>query len=581
LPAQLLQKGSGHWTWLVVVDGLDEISDPAQRAALIGQLAVRTRDKETNLRLLATTRPLQAAELDPFRGTTAGMYQLEPFSRERLHDFARRWFDNSEHETPQAAEFLHQIQQVGLSELIRAPLLATIAAIVYGQQPTAPLPSSRYVLYQSYLAYLQSARAEATSEQWRRIRNRIKGIPGADTRSLDYARGHLSQLVTHLAESAVGGEVDLCPTALNWIERHSGRSWIAIPDWQALVAGLLDSTGLFVHTASGQRFIHHSFAEHLAGQAASNSLPPDFYPTAPEYAKVLQNALKNDPIAIAALVHHSYGYPIAEPLLGWLETGQAESWTLVGELLAEGIRTSKYEEHVALFLETFRQQPASRSLLAPGARDFWDIASSLSGRTALCFLEQIAADPTCKAEYRIRAAGALPPAASESAVAAFRAVITAPESSFADRGEACYALAELSADHSDEAAEVLRAVIHNPASSNSDRARVAARLADVGSGYVEEAAAALRGIIASAQVSAGDRASAADDLGGLGPGYVEEAAAVLRGIIASAQVSAGDRASAADDLGGLGPDYVEEAAAALRGIIASAQVTADDRASAA
>ena len=569
LPQQLLHRASGRWVWLVVIDGLDEITDPGQRAALIGQLAARTRDQGTDLRLLITTRPLQDAELEPFRGSAVGQYHLEPFSRERLHDFAYRWFGDSG--ALQAADFLHQIRQAGPSELVRVPLLATIAAIVYEQHPSATLPGSKYVLYQSYLAYLQAARSEATSDQWRHIRNRIKSIPGADTRPLDFLRGHLPQLVTHLAEAAVDGEASLGQTALGWIERHSGRSWDAIPDWGALVAGLLDSTGLFVHTGNGQRFIHQSFAEHLAGQAMSDRLPPDFNPAVPVYAKAVQDALQGNPTAIAALVHHSHSHPIAEALLGWLETGPSDHRSLAGELLAEGIRTGKYEHHVTLFLESLREHPDSRPGRSSGPRDFWAIISRLSSTAALDFLKQTAADPMCQARRRIQAAEALPPAASDAAVAAFRSVITASTTSFAQRGQAATALAALGSDHTAEAADILRTVICDLTSSSFSRSNAATRLAELGSGFVDEAAGVLREVIASPQTSPSARASAADDLGGLGPGFVDEAAGVLREVIASPQASLGDRASAARWLGGLGPGFVDEAAGVLREVIASPQ----------
>ena len=64
-----------------MIDGLDEITDPGRRSALISQLAARTRDQDTELRLLITTRPLPGAELDNFQGSTVGQYHLEPFSR--------------------------------------------------------------------------------------------------------------------------------------------------------------------------------------------------------------------------------------------------------------------------------------------------------------------------------------------------------------------------------------------------------------------------------------------------------------------------------------------------------------------
>jgi hypothetical protein len=92
------------------------------------------------LRLLVTTRPLEDAELNPLKNPGVGRYQLEPFSRQRLRDFASRWFGAGEHGALQAARFLRQVQQAGPSELVRVPLMATIAAIVYERRPGQDLP---------------------------------------------------------------------------------------------------------------------------------------------------------------------------------------------------------------------------------------------------------------------------------------------------------------------------------------------------------------------------------------------------------------------------------------------------------
>ena len=57
------------------------------------------------------------------------------------------------------------------------PLLATVAAIVFEQEPDQPLPAHRYQLYQKYLEYLLGGRDRAFVEQWPRLERQLTALP--------------------------------------------------------------------------------------------------------------------------------------------------------------------------------------------------------------------------------------------------------------------------------------------------------------------------------------------------------------------------------------------------------------------
>lgn len=122
--------------WLVLVDGLDEIVDPAARASVIQALAARC-GTGSNYRVVITSRPLSDVEVAPLRGRHIATYQLEPFERHDLEAFAGCWFGAQHTADPDThtARFVRQIDEGGLGELARNPLLATIAAIAYTLDP--------------------------------------------------------------------------------------------------------------------------------------------------------------------------------------------------------------------------------------------------------------------------------------------------------------------------------------------------------------------------------------------------------------------------------------------------------------
>jgi hypothetical protein len=574
LPGDLLEHPPQGCTWLLIVDGVDEITDPVRKDALIRQLAARTADG-SGLRLLITTRPLPGTELETLRRSTVGHYQLERFTPERLREFAERWFGTGRPGGRTAEEFLNAARRAGPSELVRVPLLATITAIVYEQSPSAALPGNRYVLYQHYLSYLRTARAEATSEQWRRIRNRIGDVPGADPGPLDY----LPELLEHLAEKAVGGTSDVKPHAIEWMERHGGGP-LWVPEWPDLVAGFLDSTGLFVHTPARQRFIHHSFAEHLAGQAAARRLAQEFDPESPAWTGLVHRAKKDDQVAITALVAHSQDNPSGAPLLRWLEEGPGTHRTLAGELLAEGIRATERDEHVRRLLKYCDRilwglgQGALESL----RKRLWQVLGKLGDETVQHFLRASAVDPRRLGHDRLQAIQALPPGTNDDRHVWLRAIGLDPAALPGDRISALRDLARLDPQTREEAVKAMRAIVNAADAAPLLRSVAAEELAEAEPGHTDEAITALRQIMADDAVQPTTRSFAARSFATIAPSQTEEAVTVLHEIINSSS-NPWERAYAADDLGAIEPRHAAEATTVMRECLNHPSTTAGQRTS--
>lgn len=191
-PALLSERVNGN-RWLLLVDGLDEVADTHDRDLLAKVLASCA--AESTYRVVLTTRPIEGTVLAPLQRIGAVRYELQPFDEEALRLFARNWFAA---EGPELADrFLRQIRSAHLDDLVRVPLLATIAAIVFEQRSGLPLPDNEYELYEEYFAYLRSIRpADGLFSRYR--------IP----------------LLEHLGVVRVVSDTSLVAAARDWIRRH-------------------------------------------------------------------------------------------------------------------------------------------------------------------------------------------------------------------------------------------------------------------------------------------------------------------------------------------------------------------------
>ncbi|ONI74822.1 hypothetical protein ALI144C_39190 [Actinosynnema sp. ALI-1.44] len=321
----------------MLVDGLDEVADSAARDKLVNVLANWASDDNSPYRIVLTTRPIEGSALAPLQRIGAARYELQPFDHEALRQFAVNWFENES----LGERFVRQIRAAHLDELVRVPLLATIAAIIFEQHGDRPLPDNQYSLYEVYLKYLRSARSHEPSP-------------------LDQACG---ALLEHLGVVRLETDTSLVAATLEWAARH-------LPDspGEDLVT-CLAAVGPVTRRGDDLRFLHHSFAEHLAATAKARLLPTEFAPGQPEFARLLHAARPDERgrYARAVLLHFTRLHPAeADVLIRWLRANNAEEHLLAARLLAGHVPAST--EVVDAFLTTARawakttQYPALRIL---------------------------------------------------------------------------------------------------------------------------------------------------------------------------------------------------------------------------
>ncbi|GAA4463891.1 serine protease [Phytohabitans houttuyneae] len=260
--------------WLLLVDGLDEVYDRDQRQRLIDALGHRVAEYGSAWRFLVTSRPLFGAELaglgahlpDPAAEPRFGDYELRQFDPPGLRRFARAWFTVR---TPERAEnnattFLEEVDHRRLDPLVRVPLLATIAAVVFEGHPDGPLPMSRTGLYERFVANLVYTRQRRQDLRQALTDQLAVYAPGA-TRVVDLLFDRTQEWLEEVAHHRLASGEETTTTALaqRWLDRQPGGA-PEVPELARHLRAMLLGTGLLTVSGEDVRFIHRGFAEYLA-----------------------------------------------------------------------------------------------------------------------------------------------------------------------------------------------------------------------------------------------------------------------------------------------------------------------------
>jgi hypothetical protein len=158
--------------WLVIVDSLDEISAGETRTRVIQRLGAFL-SSETRSHLIVTTRALTVGELADLTSRGAQEFYLRLFGPQELQHFATNWFNarggGLVDAATEATRFMGHVRSAGLTSIVRVPLLATMAILVYENDRDRTLPTSRAGLYHEFTCLLRSARtmdASTPFEVW-------------------------------------------------------------------------------------------------------------------------------------------------------------------------------------------------------------------------------------------------------------------------------------------------------------------------------------------------------------------------------------------------------------------------------
>jgi hypothetical protein len=324
--------------WLVFVDGLDEIIDIGTRQNVIEAIAYQVRHGKSAHRLVITTRPLGWQELKPLAGLV-DTYQIRPFGPVELNEFARAWFHKQDpvNALDRAQDFLTQVRDSRLRDLVGNPLLATIAAINKTQQPKRPLPSNRVDLYRQFMDHLlNDAASRRTSAAL--LRRSLRDQPDRQ-RLVDWLAARKTAIISALATHLLTVGPELFDAACAWVQHNQNvvQPQAELPaGWQTDLRELLVSSGVFVRDNDNLRFLHQSFAEFLAAQQAAAEIPAEFPDLDIWIERGRRRASQSFALFTFVLWSRSHGHNITTVLRRLLSTS-ADAVLLSGRMLAEGV----------------------------------------------------------------------------------------------------------------------------------------------------------------------------------------------------------------------------------------------------
>jgi uncharacterized protein (UPF0147 family) len=603
VPAEFFANRVCGLRWLVVVDALDEIPERADRERLLTALAAWMSATDEPLRLIVTTRPLAAGETA--RLPKAGFYELQRFDREALSSFARRWFDPDS--TPdgalRAADYLDQVRLAGLEEIVAVPLLATVAAYVLQSRPGQPLPASRYDLYEQYIKQYTAARAAGRAA----VLKSLTAVPSG-MQFAQWLETHRSALLEGMAVAYTTSETPLLDVLRNQLGDHMPLLDTLPADWQATFADWLTQTGLFDRNRPRLRFLHQTFAEHLAASARARALPP-FEPASPQWQDVIAGCLLGTSAEQQAMLHHLHLFP-ATGVLDWLQHGSQAARDAAGELLNQGCPVG--DTQLEVYLARVADKVTAGSWTDSELRDLAGLTRHASVRThldgllhrpdvgpaakiqivdllrerspdvrreAAALLRRFIAD-TCPHHVRRQAATVLARLAEEeektTAARVLYELASDAHAPYDERRQAAETLGKLGGKQRQLAATALERLVFEPARSEFQRRAAAESMGDVD---VDGARAAqiLRKVAADPAVSANARREAAEDLLELGGTHRAYAAELLISLVEDATAPALERALSLASVATIEPEWRPRAVEMLCCVLADGTIAAYDR----
>ncbi|MBO8189632.1 NACHT domain-containing protein [Streptomyces spirodelae] len=262
-------------SWLVLVDGLDEIPDTGIRGTVLRMLAAAAAAGHSPYRFVVATRLLPAKELEPPAPQTS-RFELQPFSRSDQLAYAARYFRSLDDPGRHARTFMAGLQRSRLDDMARTPLMASMLCRLHAAAPTRPLPDGRTSAYRSFveLIYEQNAHKnirDTHDEAIRRLKDRHQ-IPRhnqAAEKAAQRVRDHLPELIDHLAHERIGGN---SAPAVQVLASHLH---VNRPDkvnqqlWNSFLGDLLRPTGLLVQHMDDFDFLHQTLLEYHAARHAT------------------------------------------------------------------------------------------------------------------------------------------------------------------------------------------------------------------------------------------------------------------------------------------------------------------------
>ncbi|MEV7520037.1 helix-turn-helix domain-containing protein [Streptomyces sp. NPDC091371] len=247
--------------WLVLVDGLDEVSQAAARQKVLRRLAEASRSEHAGpYRFVVATRPLPDTELD-LLGSDVPRYDLQPFGRDDLPVVAEGWFRTLSVPDPAATtgRFLRALDRTRLAALAHVPLMTAMLCQLHAAAPDRPLPAGRGQVYEEFIDLLTRHQHRAGP---------LRAAEATGEAAAEAALDRLPDLIARLAaERHAGNERPALDILCEQPEaRRPARVHEA--DWRAFLDTAARRSGLLVARGGDLVFLHQTLLEHLAARHA-------------------------------------------------------------------------------------------------------------------------------------------------------------------------------------------------------------------------------------------------------------------------------------------------------------------------
>ncbi|WP_415953745.1 NACHT domain-containing protein [Streptomyces sp. KLOTTS4A1] len=263
--------------WLVLVDGLDEISDAGTRQRVITMLDGVARGNPHAYRFVVATRSLPEYEVHGI-GAHVPRFELLPFSPHDLLTYAEKWFCHLDDAARHAQRFVAGLSSTRMEGLACTPLMASMLCQLYEADPARPLPEGRTGAYRSFveLIYEKNTHKQIKrthDEAIRQLRSHHQ-VPRDDRTAEEAAelvRGNLPELIDNLAFDWIEGN-DGTATDVLATHFHVRRpAKVSGQLWNEFLSDLLRPTGLLTQRGDDFGFLHQTLMEYHAARHATRS----------------------------------------------------------------------------------------------------------------------------------------------------------------------------------------------------------------------------------------------------------------------------------------------------------------------
>lgn len=255
-------------SWLILIDGLDEVTDSAVRVRVLKRVAEISGGRHAGLyRFIIATRPLPSDEL---KEVDFPLFDLLPFHDDDLPTVAARWFRTMRVDKPEsvAQRFLDAVKETGLRDLARIPLMTAMLCQIYATRPEAPLPSSRGSLYGAFVDLLHKNRhTQGGLHASKALHAPLRNCGSQAVHHAETVLARLADLIGYLAAERYSGGNNMPPVdiLLSHPDVHCPPG-VLDDEWRSFLHTALARSGLLADEAGELVFLHHTLMEYLAAR---------------------------------------------------------------------------------------------------------------------------------------------------------------------------------------------------------------------------------------------------------------------------------------------------------------------------